>query len=61
MFVAGGRPHGDRSEAADAGHVSLLQQAQEQVLVPVGAGHDLQEEDEGPPQHQPGVLEFQSR
>lgn len=52
---AGGSSHRNGSETANTGHVSFLQQAQEQVLVPVGSGHYLKEKDKSPPHHQPGL------
>lgn len=55
---AGGRSHRDWSETANTGHVSFLQQAQEQVLLSLGSRHYLKEKNESPPQHQPGPWGF---
>lgn len=54
LVATGGGPDGDGGEATGAGHVSILQQAQEQILLPVGPGHYLKEKDKGSPQYQPG-------
>ena len=52
---AGGRSHRGGSETTDAGYVSFLQQAQEQILVSLGSRHYLQEKNKSSSEHQPGV------
>lgn len=54
MALTGGGSHGGGwSEEEDTGHVQVCQQAQEQVLLSLGAGHHL-EEKAGEAEHQPG-------
>lgn len=58
FVFAGGGSHRERSETANTGHVSFLQQAQEQVLLPLGSGHYLKEKNKSPSQYQPGLWDF---
>lgn len=57
---AGGGSHRNWSETTGAGYVSLLQQAQEQILLSLGSWHYLKEKNKSPPYDQPG-LQFQSQ
>lgn len=58
---AGGGSHRDWSETTDTGYVSLLQQAQEQILLPLGSWHYLKEKNKSPPYNQPGLpFQFQN-
>lgn len=57
-IFAGGSSHRDWSETPYTGHVSFRQQAEEQVLLPLGSGHYLKEKDKSPSHYQPGLWGF---
>ncbi len=53
--VTGVSPHRKQHQEAQPGHASHLQQTLQPVLLPLGAGHHLKEEEQGASFNQPGL------